>query len=208
MVKKEDINKILDILEETYPQAECALDHQNVYQLIVAVALSAQTTDKSVNQVTPALFEKYQDERLDVKPKELEQRGGAYYSDAACNLIASIYNDKHDIQVVDTLNQGAIDNLPDDVVVEVSCEITREGPKPIHVGALPWTVVGLVQQLKAFEVLTTEVALSGDYEKGIATLAINPLVQNEKSAKLIFDEMLLAHEKYLPQFKDTISKLK
>ena len=59
MVKKEDINKILDILEETYPQAECALDHQNIYQLIVAVALSAQTTDKSVNQVTPALFEKY-----------------------------------------------------------------------------------------------------------------------------------------------------
>ena len=59
MVKKESINKILDILEETYPQAECALDHQNVYQLIVAVALSAQTTDKSVNQVTPALFEKY-----------------------------------------------------------------------------------------------------------------------------------------------------
>lgn len=59
MVKKENINKILDILEETYPQAECALDHQNVYQLIVAVALSAQTTDKSVNQVTPALFEKY-----------------------------------------------------------------------------------------------------------------------------------------------------
>lgn len=59
MVKKEDINKILDILEETYPQAECALDHQNVYQLIVAVALSAQTTDNSVNQVTPALFEKY-----------------------------------------------------------------------------------------------------------------------------------------------------
>lgn len=59
MVKKENINRILDILEETYPQAECALDHQNVYQLIVAVALSAQTTDKSVNQVTPALFEKY-----------------------------------------------------------------------------------------------------------------------------------------------------
>lgn len=171
-------------------------------------AAKGQCRAQVVKRVEKELFEKYQDEHLDVKPKELEQRGGAYYSDAACNLIASIYNDKHDIQVVDTLNQGAIDNLPDDVVVEVSCEITREGPKPIHVGALPWTVVGLVQQLKAFEILTTEVALSGDYEKGIATLAINPLVQNEKSAKLIFDEMLLAHEKYLPQFKDTISKLK
>ena len=59
MVKNEDIKFILDRLEENYPDAECALVHQNVYQLIVAVALSAQTTDKSVNLITPALFEKY-----------------------------------------------------------------------------------------------------------------------------------------------------
>lgn len=59
MVKNEDIKVILDRLEENYPDAECALVHQNVYQLIVAVALSAQTTDKSVNLITPALFEKY-----------------------------------------------------------------------------------------------------------------------------------------------------
>lgn len=61
VMKKETINKILDVLEDTYPEAECALHHQNVFQLIVAVALSAQTTDKSVNQVTPALFEAYPD---------------------------------------------------------------------------------------------------------------------------------------------------
>ena len=59
MVREKDINKILDILEQTYPEAECALNHNDVYQLIVAVALSAQTTDKAVNLVTPALFEKY-----------------------------------------------------------------------------------------------------------------------------------------------------
>ena len=59
MIKKENIEKVLDILEATYPNAECALDHRNVFELIVAVSLSAQTTDKSVNQVTPALFEKY-----------------------------------------------------------------------------------------------------------------------------------------------------
>lgn len=59
MVKEKDINKILDILEQTYPEAECALNHDNIYQLIVAVVLSAQTTDKAVNLVTPALFEKY-----------------------------------------------------------------------------------------------------------------------------------------------------
>ena len=61
MVKDKDISKILDILEQSYPDAECALHHKNLFQLIVAVALSAQTTDKSVNQVTPALFERYPD---------------------------------------------------------------------------------------------------------------------------------------------------
>ena len=61
MLKKEQIKEVLDILEDTYPEAECALHHKNVFQLIVAVALSAQTTDKSVNLVTPALFERYPD---------------------------------------------------------------------------------------------------------------------------------------------------
>lgn len=61
MLEKDKIKEVLDRLEETYPDAECALHHQNVFQLIVAVALSAQTTDKSVNVVTPALFEKYPD---------------------------------------------------------------------------------------------------------------------------------------------------
>ncbi len=61
MLKKEQIKEVLDILEDNYPEAECALHHKNVFQLIVAVALSAQTTDKSVNLVTPALFERYPD---------------------------------------------------------------------------------------------------------------------------------------------------
>ena len=61
MLTEDKVKEVLDILEKTYPDAECALHHKNVFQLIVAVALSAQTTDKSVNQVTPALFEKYPD---------------------------------------------------------------------------------------------------------------------------------------------------
>lgn len=153
-----------------------------------------------VKKVEKELFEKYKDVHLDVKPKELEQRGGAYYSDAACNLISSIYNDKGDIQVVDTLNQGAISNLPDDVVVEVSSIITREGPKPIKVGELPLQVVGLIQQLKAFEILTTNVAVSGNYDDALVAMTINPLVQSEITAKKILDEMLEAHKKFLPQF--------
>ena len=124
----------------------------------------------------------------------------AYYSDAACNLISSLYNDKGDIQVVDTLNKGAISNMPDDVVVEVSCKITKDGPVPISVGELPLQTVGLIHQLKAFEILTTNVALSGNYDDALVAMTINPLVQSEITAKKILDEMLEAHKKYLPQF--------
>ena len=155
---------------------------------------------KVVKEVEKKLFEMYKDENLDIKPKELEKRGGAYYSDAACNLISSLYNDKGDIQVVDTLNNGAISNLPDDVAVEVSCVITKDGPKPISVGPLPIQVVGLIQQLKAFEILTTNAAVTGDYNDALVAMSINPLVQSEITAKKIFDEMLEAHKKYLPQF--------
>ena len=75
MVRNEDIKEILDRLEQQYPEAECALHHQNVFQLIVAVALSAQTTDKSVNQVTPALFAAYPDAEAlaAAEPAEVEE---------------------------------------------------------------------------------------------------------------------------------------
>lgn len=61
MFSENEINGILDALKKEYPDAGCALEHRNTYQLIVAVVLSAQTTDKSVNKVTDALFEKYPD---------------------------------------------------------------------------------------------------------------------------------------------------
>ncbi len=61
MLTQNEIKEVLDRLEQQYPDADCALDHRNVFELIIAVVLSAQTTDKSVNQVTPALFEVYPD---------------------------------------------------------------------------------------------------------------------------------------------------
>ncbi len=92
MIKKDDISKVLDALEKAYPDAECALEHENIYQLIVAVALSAQTTDKSVNQVTPALFERYPDAKslAEASPEEVEEyikRIGMYRTKAK-NIIA------------------------------------------------------------------------------------------------------------------------
>ena len=56
---KKQVGQILDRLREEYPEAGCALEHKNKYELIICVVLSAQTTDKSVNKISDALFEKY-----------------------------------------------------------------------------------------------------------------------------------------------------
>ncbi|MCI3988142.1 6-phospho-beta-glucosidase, partial [Bacillus vallismortis] len=66
------------------------------------------TRAEVVQKVEKELFDHYKDPNLAIKPPQLEKRGGAYDSDAACNLISSIYNDKHDIQPVNTMNNGAI----------------------------------------------------------------------------------------------------
>ncbi|MBM7655657.1 6-phospho-beta-glucosidase [Neobacillus cucumis] len=158
------------------------------------------TRAEVVKQVEKELFELYKDPELAIKPPQLEKRGGAYYSDAACNLINSIYNDKRDIQPVNTRNNGAIASIPDDSAVEVNCIITKEGPKPVSVGDLPVAVRGLVQQIKSFERVSAEAAVTGDYNTALLAMTINPLVPSDKVAKEILDEMLEAHKEYLPQF--------
>lgn len=153
-----------------------------------------------VKKLEEELFEIYKDESLDIKPPQLEQRGGAYYSDAACNLINSIYNNKKDIQVVNTLNKGAISDFKDDEVVEVSCIITKEGPRPISMGYLPVAISGLVRNIKSFELLAAKAAVTGDYNTAYTALCINPLTPSDDKAKVILDELMEAHKEYLPKF--------
>ncbi|MET3196706.1 6-phospho-beta-glucosidase [Bacillus sp. OAE603] len=173
-------------------------------QEMVAKDLKSAETDGTraevVKKLEDDLFELYKDPNLSIKPPQLEKRGGAYYSDAAVRLISSIYNDKGDIQPVNTKNNGSIASIPNDSAVEVSCVITKDGPKPIVMGDLPVAVRGLVQQIKSFERVACEAAVEGNYNKAILALTINPLVASDKVAKQIVDEMLEAHKAHLPQF--------
>ncbi|WP_067839074.1 6-phospho-beta-glucosidase [Amphibacillus sediminis] len=158
------------------------------------------TRAEVVLKLEEELFELYKDPDLNIKPPQLEKRGGAYYSDAAVRLITSIYNDKRDIQPVNTRNNGAIASIPADSAVEVSSVITKDGPKPIAIGDLPVAVRGLVQQIKSFERISAEAAVTGDYDKAVLALSINPLTPSDTVAKQIVDEMLEAHKEHLPQF--------
>jgi len=155
-----------------------------------------------VKKVEDELFALYRNEKLHEKPKQLEQRGGAFYSDAACNLISSIYNDKGDIQYVNTRNGGALTNLPEDTVVEIASKITKNGPVPISVGEIPYTINGTIQNIKTFERMVCEAAVTGNKDLAIAALTVNPLVPSDKIAVEVFNALLKAHKAYLPQFKE------
>ncbi|WP_066066716.1 6-phospho-beta-glucosidase [Neobacillus soli] len=158
------------------------------------------TRAEVVKKLEAELFELYKNPNLAIKPPQLEKRGGAYYSEAAVRLIHSMYTDKRDIQAVNTRNNGAIASIPFDSAVEISCIITKDGPKPIAIEDLPIQVRGLVQQIKSFERAAIDASVSGDYGTALLAMTINPLVPSDTKAKVILDEMLEAHKEYLPQF--------
>ncbi|WP_421102232.1 6-phospho-beta-glucosidase [Sporosarcina psychrophila] len=158
------------------------------------------TRAEQVKIIEKGLFETYKNPNLDVKPKELEERGGSLYSEAAISLISSIVTNDHAIHTVNVPNNGTITDLPDNVVIEVSCTVNSEGPQPIQVGKLPPELNGLIQQIKAFEQLTIEAAVTGNKQKALLALTTNPFVPSSKVAKLLLDEILEVNQAYLPQF--------
>src|SRR5699024_8680359 len=99
-----------------------------------------------VMKAEQALFNLYKNPQLNVKPQQLEERGGAYYSDAAIHLMTSIYNDYGDLQVVNVRNGGTIECLDDDATIEVKCVINKNGATPLPLSQpIPNEIRGLLQ---------------------------------------------------------------
>ncbi|MFQ9654320.1 MAG: 6-phospho-beta-glucosidase [Enterococcus sp.] len=165
------------------------------------------TRAQQVKQTEAELFELYKDPELDHKPEQLQQRGGAYYSDAACETIASIYANKNTQIVVSTKNEGAVPDLPADCVVEVTAYVGGQGAHNVAFGELPTAEKGWLQVMKAMELLTIEAAVTGDYNTALQAFTINPLVPSGETAKRVMDELFIAHKAYLPNFKSTIERL-
>lgn len=147
------------------------------------------------------LLEMYADPNLDTKPQLLEDRGGAFYSEAAAQLMASLHDGRGDVQVVDTLNDGAIPDLPDDAVVEVPAIIDRDGPHPLPAAELAPEMRALVQHAKAYEQLAVLAARTGDHDVALRALMANPLVGRFDIAEPLLVELLKVNSGHLPQFE-------
>lgn len=159
-----------------------------------------RTRAEQVMEIERQLLELYRDPTLDIKPKLLEERGGAFYSDAAAALVASLHAGTGDVQVVNVQNGGAIPNLPPDDVVEVSATVDRDGAHPLDVAPLRADMLGLVQHAKAYERLTIEAARTGSRSAALRALMANPLVGDYVRAAPLLDALLDANQAFLPRF--------
>jgi len=155
---------------------------------------------EEVMDIEHRLLDLYRDPSLAEKPKLLEDRGGAYYSEAAAQLIASLESGTGDVQVVDVRNDGALPDLPADAVVEIPARIDRDGAHPLSLAPLAPEHRGLVQAVKAYEQLAIEAAVSGDRRTALRALLANPLVRTWSIAEPLLDALLAANRQHLPRF--------
>ena len=166
------------------------------------------TRGQQVQQTEHELFELYKNPDLDHKPEQLAKRGGAHYSDAACETIASIYGNKLSHIVVTTKNNGSVPDLPADCAVEVSSYIGSTGARAIAFGSLQPAQRGWLQCMKNMELCVEEAAVTGDYGLLMQAFILNPQTVSGQKMVNVLNELLIAHEKYLPQFADKIAELK
>jgi 6-phospho-beta-glucosidase len=145
---------------------------------------------QTVAEIERELLAMYRDESLTEKPELLERRGGAFYSEAAAQLVASLASDGGDVQVVDVRNAGTIPGLEDDDVVEVPAHVGREGPRPLEQRPLAPELLGLVQHVAAYERLTAEAAVTRDRASARRALLANPLVREYANAEQLLDALL------------------
>ena len=168
--------------------------------VVLAEQLAGPSRAEDVIAIERELLEQYRDPNLAEKPRQLEERGGAYYSEAAAQLIEGLTAGRGDVQVVNVRNDGAIPDLPANEVVEVPARIDADGIVPLPLAPLAPELRGLVQQVKAYERLTIEAAIHGDRRAGLLALVAHPLVGPYGVAAPLFEALLEANRTHLPRF--------
>jgi 6-phospho-beta-glucosidase len=159
----------------------------------------------TVAEIERELLELYRDPSLTEKPALLEQRGGAFYSEAATQLVAALVSGDANPQVVDIRNAGTIAGLADDDVVEIPARIEAGGCVRLPQAPLAPELLGLVQHVAAYERLAARAALSGDPVDVRKALLAHPLVGQWGVVDELVDKLLAADAQHLPQFQEPVA---
>ena len=170
------------------------------HDVVVQELLHSRTRAEEVMQVERELLQLYRDPGLRDKPDLLMQRGGAYYSDAAINLLGALFGDEGSVQVVDVRNNQIFPQLDADAVIEVPSRVGTAGAVPLSVPALPLHQAGLVAHVAAYEALAVSAAISGDRDIAFRALLTHPLIGQSGPAEQLLADILAANREHLPAF--------
>ncbi|HEY6313483.1 MAG TPA: 6-phospho-beta-glucosidase [Streptosporangiaceae bacterium] len=176
------------------------LRYYYAHDAVVAEQRGAVTRAEAVARLEAELLELYADPALDTKPPQLSQRGGAFYSEAAVDLLASLTGDRRDIQVVNTANGLTFPFLPADAVIEVPSTISSGGAVPVPVDpakGLEPLLRGLIAHAYAYEELALDAAIRGGRDRVYEALLAHPLVGQADQAQCLTDRLIAENERYL-----------
>ena len=167
------------------------------HDAVVLAERGEPTRAEQVASIEQELLGMYADPALDRKPELLGSRGGAFYSEAAVALLASLTADTGDVQVVNVRNAGTLPFLPDEAVIEVPARVGAGGAAPLPVDPVGPLQRGLIAHVSAYEELAVDAALRGGRDRVEAAMLAHPLIGQADLARRLTNLLISANARYL-----------
>lgn len=123
--------------------------------------------------------------------------GGEGYAGIALNYIDALVNGVNKEMILSVPNKGMIEGLRDDDVVEITCNVDKNGAHPIYIGSVPDIEMSLIKQVKLYERLAVEAIIEKDIDRAVKALMVHPLVNSYSIAKKLAYEYLNAYKDYV-----------
>ncbi|MGC0421873.1 6-phospho-beta-glucosidase [Embleya sp. AB8] len=197
-----DIELPVDLMYRQGTVPSYYLRYFYAHDAVVSEQRHTESRAQAVAAIEHELLALYADPTLDTKPALLEQRGGAYYSEAAVSLVAALLgtggHGVDPVQVANVRNRGTLPFLPDDAVIEVQSRIEASGATPLPVAPVGALQAGLIAHVAAYEELALDAALRGGRDRVFTALLAHPLVGQYDIAEALTDRLLAAGKEHLP----------
>jgi 6-phospho-beta-glucosidase len=180
----------LSLLEELGAVPSYYLHYFYAHDRVLGEQRTGTPRAQVVAEIEAQLLDLYRDPSLAEKPALLEQRGGAFYSEAAVGLVSSLLSGDGAVHEVDLRNRGTLEGLAADDVVEVPARVTREGPEPLQQAPLAPELLGLVQHVAAYERLAAEAAVTRSPRTARLALLAHPLIGQLEQVDALAESLL------------------
>src|SRR5262249_32065159 len=194
------------LLEELGVLPSYYLHYFYEHDKVLAEQLDGVPRAVTVAEIARGLLELYRDPSLNQKPALLERRGGAFYSEAAIGLVGSLATGDGAVHVVDIRNDGTVEGMAPDDVVEVPARVDTDGAHALSQPPVAPELLGLMQHVAADERLAARAAVTGAPVRVHKALLTHPLVAQDAVSVELVDRLLEAGARHLPQF-DTGSRV-